>query len=872
MSRIVIVTVALSVTTAVATTTNTWTGAKDDWNWNDSGNYSLGLPASDDVVEIPDATTVRLLATDTSSFSVVNGLHQIRPTGAGSKLVVITDASHDATLSCRFASGLDDADNRYGELVKQGAGTLSLGNGSDLGAYHSTFTVESGVLRLPTTGRSGYSHLYSRFNVNEGATLFTVGNKGYTVVQEILGRGVVTNDWTAECYLQIAGGTLENPTKVEAQLGGMVRLYTYGIVDIMSAANTMPSSSFTSVRRKTATSDSVLGLVKIGNSGAVGSPGTAQFLRYQEYGGTLRYLGAGEDTSKGLDINMNAPHFGVCEFDGGPSGGLKFTSSAIRSTYKTANLVLSGANASPCTIACPVNTCLMNGTNTFVNFTKRGSGTWRFAHRTDRLGIGNISVEEGTLQFDSLYETGDPCSLGMGVTNWACGHYGLNVPEKLEDYSIALGDPDDETVPTFEFVGSSSGAWNTTRTIAMRGDAKLVNSSAGNGGEPLPMRLANFSNIVDRTTTLVLGGDEEAAENQVANLKDGKDGKIVVVKTGTTTWSLTGTNNTFSGGLFVSNGTLRVLAPDSKYTWFRWTVKETKGQTVECKAYILGLYDSDWNRINGGLSLCSDYAAIKANQVAHQKRMVDYNGKGSRDLDKLFSSSTLDSTLFDFIERVNTSGTSRGAITLEDEGSWIRCLMRLDPNCNEAASYDLAVFYNSNQNPGNWSLDGSVNGIEWDVLHENSSSPFTDSRQWAFGRTLKAAADAAASHTNGQAIVGHGLNKAKVVPSGCPVAVSPGAVLEAVGTVEIDSLCLSVSGNGTFKGVAFAATGTVNVESLAAGCVSYPCTFLDADGESVAPNLSRWTLSVGGTPKNGTLRATSTGVIYTPRGIVVICR
>ena len=869
LTRLFAIALLLAACTSVAepVVTNVWTGAVNDWNWNEAGNFSLGKPSASSVVEIPDPCSVRLLATDDDSLAVVNSLSQIRPTGEGSKLYVVTDSSHNATISCSFKSGEDTKDVRYGELIKQGEGTLTLEKTSDLSAYKSTFTVQQGVLRLPPTGRDGYQHSFSRLTVNQGATLFTVGNRGYTAVYELLGKGMVTNDFTKECYLQINGGTVDNPVKVEAQIGGNVRLYTGGVVYILSEANTMESS--TTVRRFGANETSILGLATIGNSGAVGSPGKYQDLYYSEYGGKYLYLGHGEDTSKGINLGINGIYLGVCEFDGGPYGGLNFNYTRIRSTYRNGNLVLSGTNASYCTIGCPVNVYQLSGTNSFVNFTKRGSGAWRFTHSTDRFGIGNVSVEEGAFQYASLYETGDPCSLGVGVTNWPSGYYGLTDPAKLVDYSIALGDPNGETVPAFEYVGDAKGAWNTTRIIAMRGDARLLNSSSDGSG-PLPLRLSNFSNIVSRTTKVILEGDDLSAENQVAGLVDGADGKVAVVKTGTGTWNLSGTNNTFTGGIVVSNGTLRVLAHDGKYTWFRWTVKRVRGGGGETACYILGIYDSDNNRMNGGLSLCSDYAAIKAGQVAHQKRMANYYGRGTRDLDKLFDSSARSGTNFNFLEYTAT-GSARGPLSPDDEGSWIRCLIRLDPDCNEAATYDIAIAGLGNTTPDIWSFEGSVNGVEWDPLHEVAACPAKSAWQWAFGQS-SAEASAAETHAGGQAIAGHGLTVARTIPRGCPVAVAPGGVLEAVGTVEVDALSLDAAGNGTFKGVTFAAEGTVFADSLASGSVLFPCTIRDSSGAAMQPDLSEWTLSVGGKVQKGSLRSTSAGIVYSPKGMVIICR
>jgi hypothetical protein len=63
-----------------------------------------------------------------------------------------------------------------------------------------------------------------------------------------------------------------------------------------------------------------------------------------------------------------------------------------------------------------------------------------------------------------------------------------------------------------------------------------------------------------------------------------------------------------------------------------------------------------------------------------------------RDVDRLFDDASAYDNSFNFLEYTST-GSARGNISPSDPGSWIYVLMRLDPDCEEVKTYDMAVAY-----------------------------------------------------------------------------------------------------------------------------------------------------------------------------------
>ena len=190
-----------------------------------------------------------------------------------------------------------------------------------------------------------------------------------------------------------------------------------------------------------------------------------------------------------------------------------------------------------------VHACVLSGTfppksnqkNVFYVI-KNGTGVWRFADQTSRGSLGVIDVENGTLQFDSIAEKGIACSLGYSTNLFQRAHavtYDNGTPV---NYAFVLGG--DGTEGTMEYTGTSV-ACCSTRPMAIRSKGRFISDSAR-------YTLENVYALGEGHKTLTLAGSSDHG-NTATDIRDG-EGTLDVVKEGSGTWTLRGTN-TFTGSL-----------------------------------------------------------------------------------------------------------------------------------------------------------------------------------------------------------------------------------------------------------------------------------------------------------------------------------
>ena len=550
---------------------------------------------------------------------------------------------------------------------------------------------------------------------------------------------------------------------------------------------------------------------------------------------------------------MNTDTFaGYGEFDGGPCGGLEFRTTPWSARYGIRKLILSGSNAAPCVVSAPINENTTSATNG-ITLVKRGTGTWRLAYNAARNGIVGVSVEEGALQADSIMEKGEMCALGPATNRYAAGWCGGSGAENRVDYALALGGEDAADVPLLELVGTN-GAWAVDRATVLFGDARLRNSATNAAGEPLPLRLSGFAAATAGTKRLILEGERAAGYDTLGGIADGA-GRVAVVKTGGGTWNLAGTN-TFTGGLVVSNGILNILSPSGTYTWYRWNIKKIKNGGGEIRMHEFGLYDADGNRVNGGLARCRNYAAIRRGEAAVQRQMTAYYGEGqeTRELYNLFDDRATDRYWYFLDQTPNAKYPAP-----DDAASWYRVLMCLPEGAAEVASYDVApVNAGGNVVAVAWSLEASVDGMNWDELHMVDSALYSRDQRWAFANTVNYAAGSAAFHTGGCAIAGSTNKTVRALSPDCPVEVAEGAVLNCVGTAELSNLRVDFAGAGTLSGFAVSDSGTLDVRNVPAGGGTLPVSFAGTDAAEVAKIAGWRNLRVDGAP-SGAYRVAASG-------------
>lgn len=969
--------VILSAGTALSASAGDYTfvSAASDADWSDKANYRdaggnepSALPGSGDTVTVPEATYA--IAVPSASFTAFSGLKRVIPQKT---TFTFTVASGEYTNGCAISSGTKaGTSNKDGKIEKWGAGSLVLGadnvvaDGTSRYDYLVDLSVQEGVLKLPQYS-SGQSVYFGRTYVNAGATLYTAsqkpgGSTSFSYIQQLTGAGALENSVTPGStrsgHSMAVMGNGAEASVFSGTIGSKITLYNQsggGEITLLGTESThggnyVGGGALTANQvYPTTWPKGVISFVTIGDTGAAGSSLgklTGQILGSStstNAAGVLRYLGTGGETSS---RTFNLQSAGIFHFDAGAHGGITFTgnwqgSNQVGSeSYRIRRVVITGSNTTECVMkgdyaplsVVPDKSTGKPNTNGWLTtvfpvfVTKRGTGVWRMANLSSAKGAGGYAIEEGTLRFDSIAEKGVSCSLGLATLLTACDPAAmLSDSVKTVDYAYALGNPRDASVvPVFEYSGTKDGTCST-RPIALVGGGGELRNATGHA--------FSFAGVSARDAgsnpTLVLGGDDAAAENRIAGITDGAQGaKVSVAKTGAGTWTL-GDGNTFTGDLEVRNGTLAVNG--DSYTWFRFTVKEVPGwvhttsTSGGCYGMTMGqvaLYDRDGVRQNTGLTQPFEPATYPYWAAAFTRdpyqippgeaefdcgygdstaaQYLYYGSKmgsqGAYDVSKypLTYPYRLDS-LFDDVNATNAwflmsyrgnstlrTGNDEAVSTqrqpsLSNPNSWIPIVMRLPYGAKEIASYDICSpkLDEIGRWPVKFTLEGSRDGLNWTLLDDKTGDT-VDFETTMSGKTLCWYSDGSA-FTSGVARTGFPINGKCAAPTmdfGAlrSVSVASGATLRANGAgLRLSALRLDANGSGTVKGFAFDSEGTVDVVNAAdAADQVLPIAFETCED---VENLSGWTVnSVNGRRRAMDLVWRNGELHLVKRGLLLIVR
>jgi len=859
-SRIIASVVALAGSVAFAGNTCTWKPDSEttSTDWSDKNNYVEGVaPAggNGDTIVVPSGKTVYLVASDAKSRAIVrDGFALIKMIGrfgeaANPALMVVTVGEDDdltlngKVLGYRTADAANP-DAQSGLIVKRGLGALRLKSDLSGTDAYSNYTVEEGDFYLPQALTSAPT--YHDICVSNNATLHIAGGASkYTeTINCLTGEGVVTNSHAngySDITLSITG---------ECTFGGKltnVRLTCKGGRMTLSGTESTMTSVVTAGFNRSAGLDAggVIRMATVGMGGEPSSLGQNSGFVFGTVGGAFEYVGTGEVTDK--EVRWQYPKTQMNFLSGGPKGGLEFDSNSAWNIAWTgkktdngmASLGLGGDN--------PTNVCVMagaiaqstddQGRTNRLYITKYGPGIWRFKDNAVRTGVGGIAVREGTLQFDSLDEAGTASALGSAV-DVHTNYWGAYDAAAKSDHVFELGGADTEG--TLELTGAKS-VWCTTRPAVLKGGARFKNSTAN------AFRFADVKNVSGTAQTVALDGSG-MGENVLADVVDTVAAPVSVVKEGAGTWTFSNTN-AIHGVVAVKGGTLKIRSAAGKYTWFLWTVDGVIDPTAaaSCTASEFCLFrTNDLARVNGGMTVVSDYAGIQAGEAAFLTRK---SISGSNSLSKLFDGANANNSILSVT--VNSAVPSAEAP--------LPILMRLDAATPEIGRYDFSAHfgvsptkgYTPSQygcHPKSWTLKGSVDGLHWDVLHTISDSTdrncgmpvgLYDDRFYA---SQSNQAQAMATGTNAHVVASTSVSAFNPLAAVSSVSVAAGAALEVEGdALELSKLKIDATGMGTLRNVKLASTGTLTVENLPAGSsFTLPGTYENVSG---LENLAHWTLA-----------------------------
>ena len=833
----------------------------DVTNWE-----GLTLPDAGEEIIIKDGVTAKV--TTRAALEAIKDCSRIRPETPTSRFYVDVPAGETWTNFCPMSAvNLADAGNidcDKGEIYKTGEGTLCLqtvnhlkvGSGT-LYDWWTGLTAAEGHLRLPKTESDG-THYIGYVTVSNGAAFHLV-ESGDTYARGIFGDGTITNDSATARKFFVMNMKSYNPdSHFYGAIGGAISefhnqkngsVYLYGTNSSVNAFMMI--------------CESVLGVRKIGNSGENSSVGRGDVFFRTDGEPTLRFLGTHDDAGKTLWLYQHASNRAF--LDGGVYGGLNWTGSIKPRDAVAAMraLVFTGSNVNECVVSGPLEGNLY--------YEKEGSGTWRFTDHDKRLFSTGFAVREGVFAYDSLLEQGRLCSLGLATNLTASGGA---LPLAKVDYAFTLGTTKETDSPAVLAYTGTNGYTCTTRPLALVGRGGHFRNDTDH-----PIRFRGVSSLAegDDVKELVLDGSG-AGTNEVADVSDGA-GVTGVTKDGTGTWRMSG-DLTFTGPLSVKKGTLVIRKTEAgNYKWFRWTIQSHKTpESTTVQSYLainaVGFFDENGTVQSGTVKYSGECGDVKPGQYClatdcwHDNYKIS-EGKYGND-NNLFTMSQ-DYGLYATFYNPKTSDVTYPKKDKPD--TWLSIVAHLPESAAKIRYFDFMNTWNANAygrgvGNGGSSLEGSVDGLHWNMITNNITfTQPTASWTWTLSNTT-----GFGTHKAGVEIVDASTDKAYSVLTGDPaISVAPGAKLVADGDITIKNLTLDgEKGMGTLDGFAFDESGTINI-------VGDKAKFLDkapADirGATVG-RVSNWAVSVNGTLKPGwKVAASSDGIKIIKSGMVLLFR
>ncbi|MBR0403602.1 MAG: hypothetical protein IJI68_00050 [Eggerthellaceae bacterium] len=883
---------ALAASMPVGGATRTWTGADvaNNPSWSNGGNWQGGIaPVAGDTAKFAnDAGEIEVAAGDLELFK---SLPTITGVSFSSTTRIVMLASGDITLTNAMADVW---------FVNRGGANVTLSKCGDKTYQYCNFIVENGSLALtvePLTVASYYN--FGNIAVSNGATLYLAHAAGKTPITcpcSLNSEGVVSTYVPGvRGGIRISGNNGAPPSLIRGTMQGEIDLQPHATnVYLLGSAHTFTGS----VRPWTyngKTEKSMLGIETLGmRSDPSSSVGTVGSLAFLYNGSRYLYLGGGETTDRQINWVISwydySPYHEP-EFDAGATGGVtftgKWTTHSTGSTTKTPHttLVLSGSNTVPCVVACQIDTLASAGDTTrTVYITKRGTGTWRFNSHASRKNTGVIAVEEGTLQFESIAEKGEVCSLGL-ATDLYEKHFGNSEDGVAVDYALLLGTTNAQgaaaTEGVLDYVGEGE-AICSTRPIALLGNGRLRAS----GGR---IDFGGVSAATAGEKTFALDGTN-AFVNVLQGVSDGA-GVVSIAKDGTNTWKLAGSLE-FGGDIAVNGGTLEVLGTGQQYTWFRFNsyeVHATRFGDMEQKYRYqhkfdeFSLFDADGVRQNVGFTYPADCYEVQGYyDVTGDSAEIEpgtmgpgrtgkwwFYANASYGLKKLTDKSTSGGNTF--IGWYWDASSATDASSIDHPEHRLTFVTRLTNGTPEIARYD---FCSSSMNaasvsncPSTFSLEGSFDGASWTLLHTVTNNPVNSGG----GRWVSDDTPFNTKYTNiGFRVAGH-VTAPMPLTRVRSVRVAAGATLRASGEVApIRGLVVDANGAGTIDGFSFSDADGCTLNVLNAGrftSLALPGAYLNVSG---LENVSSWDLRLDGNSKasvravvvGGELHLVRKGTIY----------
>ena len=816
----------------------------ESFDWREGSNYEGGVaPSAGDYVIIPKDVNAKVAHGD-AWWGFVSELGRIRPTTATSYFTVSIPAGVTNTLACEVTNTRENGSGSFGRggLVKVGDGTLLL-KLTDYG-YFTAITISKGDMVFEWAENSPTKCCLDSLTVESGCVADIASDK-VLVVRKFYGFGEITSSkkGTLQTFSSAA-----NISDFSGKLTGNLKLTSCSAI-FLRGAESSNTGAITVLGEADGNPATYIGVAKLGTKQEFGSLGSGTDINFglsTSFPGGLLYLGNGEESDRNLKL-QSAKANSFPFIDGGATGGLVLTGSLISEGSLNNVFGLCGSNVTDCVFATKMEEIDdADGNHVSYHIVKRGSGTWKLAPKSSSTWAGALSVEEGTIKYDTIADAGSFCALGYATNLFDC--YTRKFEESFPvDWAIALGSADG-TEGTLEYTGTK-GVVCATRPIVLKGDGRIRQNVQK------PFRFDGVSSAGENAKSLILDGSGTGG-NEISGISDADHGAISVVKEGIGTWTLSAANS-FSGSLTVKEGTLNVCAPN--WNWLKFVVRQNftneTGKTSASGFYTreMAFFNKDGVSQTIGTTFDNSSDGLLPGHFTFNDDTYKEQVTGSYP-------NACWSALFDDSNNPTKIGFDKLTPVENKETSWASIVIRLPENADPVTSVDYVwVLANNksgcNTQPSWFTVMGSFDGFEWNELFSTNYAYASSHGKWVSSDAGYNPGDLTAARTNankrrhGMPLAQPGDSVRGPIDSVSCVSVSSGATLKCLyGVITLDSFGIDMtSGGGTVEGFAFAETGTLYLTGVDtdSGVNQWEKSFNPVNCTGVT-NLSNWTLLVNG--------------------------